>query len=262
MPLKKIKTGTWNVNSIKVRLPRLLDFLRKESPDVLCLQEIKCEEQNFPFLEIKQAGYEALVSGQKTYNGVALLHKNPLALVVKGFDDGDEDTAARFIGGKSEEGVFFYSVYVPNGQEVGSDKYAYKLKWLQRMRAYFKTHHKPTDKITVCGDFNIAPEDRDVYDPIEWRGKILCSDRERKSLREFTEMGFVDTFRLFEPGAGHYTWWDYRQLAFQKNLGLRIDFILASEGLTPACKEVLAHKEERKGEKPSDHIPITALFSI
>lgn len=262
MPSKKLKVGTWNVNSIKVRLPRLLAFLQRESPDILCLQELKCEELAFPFQELAQAGYVAHVFGQKTYNGVAILSKEPLSEMTKGFDDGDEENAARFVGGTTQEGLRVYSAYVPNGQEVGSEKYLYKLKWLRRMKNYLSSRSLSKSPLLVCGDYNIAPEDRDIYDPLAWRGQILCSERERKSLREILDLGFEDLFRLFEKGPGHYTWWDYRQLAFQKNLGLRIDLLLANSACSKICREVVSYRDERKGEKPSDHIPVIASLSL
>lgn len=261
MPPKKLKTGTWNVNSIKVRLPRLIAFLEREKPDVLCLQEIKCEESAFPFEALSEIGYESHVFGQRTYNGVALVSKIPLTLIQKGFQDETDDPAARFIGCRTEDGISIYSAYIPNGQEVGAEKYFYKLKWFQRLATYFGKQHPGKEKILVCGDFNVAPEDRDVYDPLAWRGQILCSERERKSFRDFENSGFEDLFRLKEKGSGFYTWWDYRQLAFQKNLGLRIDFVLASPDLAKLCSDVALFRDERKGEKPSDHIPVIASFN-
>lgn len=262
MPSKKLKAGTWNVNSIKVRLTRLVPFLEREKLDFLCLQELKCEESAFPFDALMEIGYHAAVFGQKTYNGVAILSKKPLTHVQNGFGDGEEDPAARMIGCVNEDGIYFYSAYVPNGQEVGADKYFYKLKWLERFRNYFRTKHTEADKVIVAGDFNVAPEDRDVHDPELWRGKILCSDRERKRLRDFEALGYTDLFRKFEARPGFYTWWDYRNLGFQKNLGLRIDMIYASNTLANHCDRVDLFREERKGEKPSDHIPVVAQFSV
>lgn len=255
-----MKVATWNVNSITSRLDRLLAFLARTSPDILCLQELKCVEELFPTAALEKAGYQAAVFGQKTYNGVAILSKKPLTDVRRSFEDGHPDEAARFVGATIGN-IRVYSVYVPNGQEVGSDKYAYKLEWMKRLRLYLDRVHHKADRVLLCGDFNITPDDRDVYDPGLWRGKILCSGRERKALETVCAWGLSDTLRLQTQEEGFYSWWDYRMQAFPRNHGLRIDLILASTPLLAEVKRTWMDRDERKGEKPSDHVPVIAEFA-
>ena len=258
---KLLKVATWNVNSIKVRLPRLLNFLEREDPDIVCLQELKCVEEQFPFEELKAAGYQAAVYGQKTYNGVALLSKIKPSQVWKGMNDEVDDPAARLIAG-TFDGITVVCVYVPNGQEVGSEKYQYKLKWLARFKSFLKNHFNSKNPFVVCGDFNIAPEDQDVYDPKAWEGKILFSDPEKLALTELMNLGLVDTFRTLFPKQKSYTWWDYRNLSFPKDLGLRIDFILGSEPMIEHLEDSYVDRNERKGVQPSDHAPVISTFQM
>lgn len=254
-----MRVTTWNVNSVKARLERLLSFLNRASPDVVLLQELKVTDENFPFEAVGNLGYTATVFGQKTYNGVAILSKAAASDVVRGF--GDEDPASRFVGA-TIEGVRFYSAYIPNGQAVGSDKYAYKLEWLKRMRKFFDDHHAPKDRIVLGGDFNVAPEDRDCHDPAAWRGQILFSEPEKLGLKQVVDFGFQDTFRKFHAEAGHYSWWDYRMLGFPKNRGMRIDFLFASTPLAEKCTKAFIDRDERKGTLPSDHAPVLAEFEL
>jgi len=256
-----LKVATWNVNSVNSRLERLLQFLKRESPDVLCLQELKCMEEKFPFEPIRAAGYDVAVYGQKTYNGVAILSKQPITQVQKGFGDGVDDPAARFILGYCEK-LWVASAYVPNGQTVGSAAYEYKLKWYARLESLLKSRFTPGDSLLVAGDFNVAPEDRDCHNPTEWEGAVLFSEPEKAALKSLCRFGLVDTFRLHHQDSGLYSWWDYRQLAFPFNKGLRIDFILASSSLASVCNDASIDRDERKGEKPSDHAPCLATFRI
>lgn len=255
-----IKAACWNVNSINVRLERALAFLQRHQPDVLCLQELKCTEDKFPFAAFESAGYHCQVFGQKTYNGVALISSKPLENVRTSFEDGVRDNESRFISGVIK-GVHILCGYIPNGQEVGSEKYFYKLNWLERLRRHLDVAYRATDDIILVGDFNIAPEDRDVHDPAEWRGKILCSVKERELLAKIKDFGLVDCFRQAQPDEVQFTWWDYRNMGFQKNLGLRIDLILASQSMSNRLLKVWVDAEERQGEKPSDHAPVIAEFS-
>ncbi len=253
------KVATWNVNSVKARLERLLNFLERAKPDVVCLQELKCIEEQFPFEPLKAAGYSVAAFGQKSYNGVALLSRHPITDVVRGFGDGDEDVAARFVGG-TIKGIRIFSAYIPNGQAVGSEKYEYKLKWLKRLSQYLATHADKTKPLLLMGDFNVAPEDRDVHDPKAWEGMILFSEPEKAALRKVCEFGLQDTFRRHHPEPGLYSWWDYRMLSFPKNKGLRIDFILATQPAMEVCTAASIDREERKGQTPSDHAPVIAEF--
>lgn len=250
---------TWNVNSIGSRLERLIAFLKRHEPDVLCLQELKCLDEKFPFTEIEATGYHAAVFGQKTYNGVALISKKPAHNVVRSFKDGVDDPQSRMIAG-TFDGVTVMSCYVPNGQEVGADKYFYKLNWLARLRRYLDREQSPNEPLVVCGDYNVAPGDLDVHDPAAWREKILCSTREREALRHVQEFGLTDSFRHLHPTESQFSWWDYRMLGFPKNHGLRIDLILSSEVMTKRLAACYVDRDERKGDKPSDHAPVIADF--
>lgn len=253
-----LKVLTWNVNSIKMREARALKLIETVQPDILCLQELKCVEEAFP-ASLKNISYQAYLLGQKTYNGVAILSKKEAHKVVKKLSNDDQD--ARWIGATFDS-FTVYSAYIPNGQEVGSEKYAYKLNWFEKLLIHLNTHHKPTDSILICGDFNVAPKDLDVYDPVKWKGQILCSDKEREALQKVLDWGFKDCYRELHPSAQEYSWWDYRALAFPLNHGLRIDFILATNPLFKVCQAATMLREERKGEKPSDHIPVYCEFSI
>jgi exodeoxyribonuclease-3 len=257
-----MKIVTWNVNSIRARQERLLSYLQAKSPDVLCLQELKCLEDKFPALELKALGYEAAVFGQKTYNGVAILAKDPITDVVRGIPDDEEDPQSRVIGG-TVRGVRIFSVYAPNGQAVDSPAYQYKLTWYGRLRRYLDAHFKPSDKVVVTGDFNVAPEPIDVHDPVLWEGQTLFSLPERAALTELMGFGLKDLFRQHHPNEEkRFSWWDYRMLGFQKNKGLRIDHVLASAPLAEVCRASDIDREERKGTGASDHAPVWADFDV
>jgi exodeoxyribonuclease-3 len=252
--------ASWNVNSLRARHERVLRWLAQHRPDVVCFQELKLQDPEFPLLEYQSAGYHSLVSGQKTYNGVAILsrheHGEPTDVVV-GLQDDDSDLAARLIAATIPGlGVRVVSAYVPNGQTIDSDKYAYKLRWLHRLRAYLDRRHQPSEPLLLCGDWNVAPDDRDVYDPVGWQDSVICHSDARKGLHQVLDFGLFDTLRQLEPTAPIYTYWDYRMLSFPKNLGLRIDHIFASEPLRQRCVAVRVDRDARKGEKPSDHAPL------
>jgi exodeoxyribonuclease-3 len=254
-----VKLVTWNVNSVRARLERLVARLGLEQPDVVCLQELKVTDADFPFDEVRAAGYEAAVHGQKTYNGVAVLSRTPITEVEAGMGDGVDDPEARLISVRTAE-VRVVSAYVPNGKMVGSDKWAYKLGWLARLRAYLDRTADPAAPLVLCGDFNVAPEDRDVARPDEWRGTVLCHEDARAALGAVVGWGLVDAIRLHHTGEGPYTWWDYRMLGFPKNNGLRIDHILVTRPLAERCREAYVVRDERKGKLPSDHAPVVAVF--
>jgi exodeoxyribonuclease-3 len=250
------KIATWNVNSLKVRLPHVLDWLAAQQPAVLCLQETKLEDKAFPFAEIEAAGYHAVHHGQKTYNGVAILARSAALDVVRNIPDFD-DPQARVIAA-TVDGVRIVCAYIPNGQAVGSDKYEYKLKWLRALNRWLADELARHPRLALLGDYNIAPEDRDVHDPVAWRGQILCSEAERDAFRAMTALGLADAFRLFEQPEKAFSWWDYRMLGFQKNLGLRIDHIMLSPALAADCTACAIDRAPRKLERPSDHAPVFA----
>ncbi|RJX30993.1 MAG: exodeoxyribonuclease III [Oxalobacter sp.] len=253
-----MKIATWNVNSIKVRLPQVLQWLNDNPVDVLCLQETKMTDDKFPVAEIEAAGYQAIFAGQKTYNGVAILSKRPISDVVKG-NPLFEDEQQRIIGA-TVDGVRIICAYVPNGQEVGSDKYAYKLQWLEALKNWIANEEKQHASLALLGDLNIAPEDRDVHDPVAWQGSVLVSEPEREAFRHLQAIGLKDAFRLFEQPDKTYSWWDYRQLGFQKNKGLRIDHILLSDKLAQRCTACTVDRTPRKWQQPSDHAPVVAVL--
>jgi len=255
-----MKVATWNVNSIRMRLDRLVKWLERRSPDVACLQETKVVDEDFPAEPLRALGYSCLVHGQKSYNGVAILSRAPATEVVRCLP-GDEPDAERRILAADIEGVRFVNVYAPNGGEVGSAKYAYKLDWYGRLRGFFDSSMDPGSQVLLCGDFNVAPEDRDVWDPEKWRGQILFSEPEKEALRRVAAWGLIDSLRLHHAEGGLYTWWDYRAGAFHRGWGLRIDHILVSAALARRCVAVEIDREERKGEKPSDHAPVIATFA-
>lgn len=252
--------ASWNVNSLRVRLPHVLDWLASVRPDVLGLQETKMTDEVFPADEIREAGYHPLFSGQKTYNGVALLTRTGAAEVVTGLID-FEDTQRRLIAATVGP-LRVYNVYVPNGQSVGSDKFDYKLQWLAALKRQLVRELKQHEHLVVMGDFNIAPEDRDVHDPVAWEGNVLVSQPERDALKAITDLGLHDTFRLFEQPDATFSWWDYRAAAFRRNRGLRIDLLLASRSLRECCESAGIDKRPRALERPSDHAPITAAFEL
>jgi exodeoxyribonuclease-3 len=255
-----MKIATWNVNSLKVRLPQVLDWLEAEQPDVLCLQETKLTDENFPADDIRSAGYEVVFSGQKTYNGVATISRSAATGVitdVPGLDD-----PQRRILGTTIDGVRVLNLYVVNGQEVGSEKFDHKLHWLSKVTDYIGTQLRDHERFVVLGDFNIAPADEDVHDPEAWHERILCSTPEREALGRMLGLGLQDTFRLFPQEEKSFSWWDYRAAAFRRNMGLRIDLILASRSLADCCTACSIDKAPRRLERPSDHTPVVAEFSL
>ena len=254
-----MKIASWNVNSLKVRLPHLIAWLEEQQPDVLCLQELKLEDHNFPVAEIAAAGYQAAFSGQKTYNGVALLSRHPIEQVCLG-NPHFPDEQKRLIAG-TVNGTRIICAYMPNGQAVGSDKYEYKLRWLDALIAWVGDELSTHDQLALCGDYNIAPDDRDVHDPKSWAGQILCSEPERNAFQRLIGLGMADSFRLFEQAEKTFSWWDYRMLGFQKNKGLRIDHILLSNVLASRCTAAGIDRAPRKLERPSDHAPVWATLA-
>jgi exodeoxyribonuclease-3 len=253
-----MKLATWNVNSLRVRLPHVLDWLAGERPDVLCLQETKLEDAAFPFAELEAAGYQAVHSGQKTYNGVAILARGELSDVARGIP-GFEDAQQRIIAATAN-GVRVVCAYFPNGQSIGSDKYQYKLTWLAALIAWLRAELARYPDLALLGDFNIAPEDCDVYDPVAWKDQVLCSGPERDAWRALLALGMSDAFRLFGQPPNSYSWWDYRMMAYRRNRGLRIDHILLSPGLAGRCRSCSIDGTPRKLERPSDHAPVLATI--
>ncbi|MFZ4534714.1 exodeoxyribonuclease III [Propionivibrio sp.] len=254
-----MKIAAWNVNSLKVRLPQLLEWLAAQQPDVVCLQETKLEDHNFPQHEIEAAGYQVAFSGQKTYNGVALLARDAPTDVVCGnphFPDPQKRLLAATV-----KGIRVVCAYIPNGQAVGSDKYDYKLAWLSALETWISEQLAANPLLALAGDFNIAPDDRDVHNPAAWAGQILCSEPERSAFQRLLALGLKDSFRLFEQPEKSFSWWDYRMLGFQKNQGLRIDHILLSAPLAERCGAAGIDREMRKRERPSDHAPVTATLA-
>ena len=251
-----MKIASWNVNSLKVRLPHLLDWLKRAEPDIVGLQETKCLDDRFPLEQIEAAGYRALVNGQKTYNGVALLSRvrdEPceVLLDLPTFEDHQRRVLAATYGD-----LRVVNLYVPNGSEVGSDKYEYKLNWLAALVGHLRGELARHPRLLVMGDFNIAPEDRDVFDSELWAGGVLASEPERQAFRDLLALGLKDSFRLFEQPEQSFSWWDYRQGAFRRNYGLRIDHILLSEPLARRCRASRIDREPRTWERPSDHAPV------
>jgi exodeoxyribonuclease-3 len=253
-----VKLATWNVNSIRARLDHVLAWIDANEPDVLALQELKTEADRFPWGEVEALGYRCLVEGQKTYNGVALLSRDEGRDVVRGISDYVDDQ--RRVIAATFGDVRVINVYVPNGQSVGSDKYRYKLDWLDALAAHLQRELKSHEQLAIVGDFNIAPEDRDVHDPAAWHEQVLCSTAERAKLKALLDLGLVDAFRLFQQPEKSYSWWDYRELGFRRNRGLRIDLVLVSPALAQRCSGCVIDKAPRKLEKPSDHAPVVALL--
>lgn len=254
-----MKIAAWNVNSVRARLDRLVDWLKSAQPDVVCLQELKCADAEFPMEAVREAGYHAAVHGQKTYNGVAILAKTEPTDVVRGLSDGVDDSHSRLIAA-TVNGVRVLSVYAPNGQEVDSPAYQYKLEWYARLRRYLDARHKPGEPLVLCGDWNVAPEDIDTWDPALWEGQTLFTVRERTALKHLCAFGLTDTFRELHPTEQRFSWWDYRMLAFPKNKGLRIDHIFATAPMAERLVAADVDREARKGKQPSDHAPVWAEF--
>lgn len=253
-----MKVATWNVNSIRARLDRLVAWLDAQQPDVVCLQETKVEDAAFPTQLLRDHGYESAIAGQRTYNGVAILSRTPIEDVSRGLPGADDDTQARFIAGTTA-GLRAVSVYIPNGEAVGTPKFTYKLSWLERLLAFVATV-PPTSATVIGGDYNIAPEDIDCHDPVAWAGSVLCSEPERASFRRFLDAGMIDLVRRLNPTLPAFSWWDYRMLGFPKNKGLRIDHLLVTPALAERAIAAGVDREARKGKQPSDHAPVWAEF--
>ncbi len=254
-----MRVATWNVNSLKVRLPQVLEWLKSRQPDVLCLQETKLEDFKFPVEDFRAAGYAVQFSGQKTYNGVAIISKAPASAVQMGvpdFNDPQKRVLAATI-----EGIRVVCLYVPNGQTVESEKYRYKLDWLGRTRQWLTGELAANERLVVVGDFNVAPDERDVHDPAAWEGQVLVSAPERQAFQDVLAVGLKDSFRLFEQPPQSFTWWDYRMNAFRRKMGLRIDHVLLSGRLAQGCSACTIDLEPRRNERPSDHAPVTAEFA-
>lgn len=248
-----MRLASWNVNSLNVRLPHVLRWLDANPVEVLALQETKLADAKFPVAELRQAGYEAIYTGQPTYNGVAILSRLPMQEVMSDLP-GPADAQRRFIAA-TIAGIRVINLYVPNGQAVGTDKYAYKLAWLEQLHDFLINELERYPHLLMMGDYNIAPEPRDVHDPDAWEGKVLFSEAERAALRRLLALGLQDSLRLITQEAGIYSWWDYRLNAFKRKLGLRIDLILLSRALAASCRNAYVDKEPRAWERPSDHAP-------
>lgn len=255
-----MKIATWNVNSLSVRLPQVLDWLGALQPDLLALQETKLTDDRFPQAELQAAGYVSAFLGQKTYNGVALLSRAPLTEVQRNIPGFDDDQA-RVIAATTEGGVRVVGGYFPNGQAPDSDKFAYKMRWLDALRQWLGDELQRHSRLVLLGDFNIAPEDRDVYDPVLLAGQIHCTPEERRQFQQLLDLGLFDAFRAFDQPEKSWSWWDYRNLAFRRNRGLRIDHILASNAMRPTLQSCSIDKEPRRAERASDHAPVIATFA-
>ena len=254
-----MKIATWNVNSMNVRLPHVLEWLDANRPDVLVLQEIKQLTEAFPVEALQEIGYASVANGQKTYNGVAVISRSPATDPVFEFP-GFEDPQRRVLAA-TIDGVRVVDLYIPNGQEVGSEKDDYKRNWLAALHGFLEAELTRHDKLVVLGDFNIAPADADVHDPEKWGEAILCSPLERKALTALLDLGLTDVFRKFEQAEKSFSWWDYRAAGFRRNAGLRIDLILSTDALTQCCTASYVDKEPRAWERPSDHAPVVAEFN-
>jgi exodeoxyribonuclease-3 len=258
--LKVVRIASWNINSLRKRMDRLVGWLGDFAPDVVCLQETKCTDEQFPAMELRAAGYHAVFHGQKSYNGVAILAQEELREVRIGLCDEVADPQARVIAATTGD-VRVYSIYAPNGQAVGAPAYLYKMDWFERLARCLRENEPALDRLLVGGDFNVAPNDNDVHDPALWRGSIMCSEGERAAFQTLCDAGLSDTLRLVHPEPGLFSWWDYRMLAFPKNRGLRIDAILAGRDLAARVVDSGIDREMRKGKEPSDHAPVWAEFS-
>ena len=253
-----MKVASWNVNSLKVRLEQVLKWAKNNKPDVLAIQETKLTDDNFPVQAIENAGYYVVYSGQPTYNGVAIISSSPAIDVITDIE-GLDDPQRRILTATIDD-VRIINLYVVNGSEPNSEKYAYKMHWLEQVTNFISTQLEEYENVVVLGDFNIAPDDRDVYDPLYWKEKILCTDKERAKLESILDLGFDDSFRLLHDGIGYYSWWDYRMGGFPRNLGLRIDLILTNESMSEMLTSAYIDKEPRSWERPSDHTPVVSEF--
>lgn len=255
-----MKLAAWNINSLKVRLPQLLDFLATRQPDAVCLQETKLTDDTFPVSLLEAAGYHVVFAGQRTYNGVAIVSRSAPTEISAGIP-GFEDQQKRVIAA-TVDGIRLVCVYCPNGQSLVSEKYPYKLAWFDALAAWLKDELARYPRLVVLGDYNVAPEDRDVHDPEAWRGSVLVSEPERERFRKLLALGLKDSFRLFEQPEKSFSWWDYRMMGFRRNHGLRIDHILLSDPLAAACTSSTIDREMRKLERPSDHAPVIAEITV
>lgn len=255
-----MKITTWNVNGLRARLTHVVDFLREHAPDILCLQETKVADDLFPRELLEDEGYEVTWFGQKGYNGVAILSSAAQTDLVRGLPDEPQDAERRVLGA-TINGWRVLDLYVPNGQDVGTDKYAYKLRWFEQLLAMVRSRYRADERLVVVGDFNVALDDRDVHDPAWWHERILCSTPERAAMRKLLATGLCDALRQFDARGGIYTWWHYRAGSAQKDDGLRIDYVLCSASAQALCREVVVHKELRQHKSPSDHVPVTAVFA-
>ena len=253
-----MKIASWNINSLKVRLPQVLDWLKQEQPDVLALQETKMTDDVFPIQAIEDHGYKVAFSGQKTYNGVAVIAKQKPAEMITDIE-GLDDPQRRILAATVDD-IRIVNLYVVNGQAPGTEKFAYKLNWLQHVTNFLNQQLNEYQNVIVLGDFNIAPDDRDVHDPDKWHEKILCTTEERTALNRILDLGFQDSFRLLHDDGGYYSWWDYRMNKFARGMGLRIDLILASDELSETLSAAYIDVQPRKNERPSDHTPVVAEF--
>jgi exodeoxyribonuclease-3 len=256
-----MKLVTWNINSIRARTQRLVGWLDANRPDVVCLQETKVEDAQFPLAAVEALGYRAVTFGQKSYNGVAILSTAELTDVTRGFGDDPSDDEARVIAATTH-GIRVVDVYVPNGQDLTSDRYPYKLAWYGRLREFLARTTSPDRPVVVCGDMNVTADDQDVWSPDAWRGQIHCSSPEREALANMRAWGLDDVFRVLRPEGGVWSWWDYRGVSFFKDQGLRIDHILTTKVLTAACSSCVIDRNARKGQDASDHAPVTATFGL
>ncbi len=256
-----MKIATWNVNSINVRMPHLLDWVQRAEPDVICLQETKCVDENFPFQPIHDAGFETAFFGQKSYNGVAILSKFPIEDVQKGFSDDDDESPKRLIAA-TIRGLRIVNTYIPNGTELGTDKFTFKLDWLMRLRRFFDDTCKTNDHVLLCGDFNVAMDEIDVWSVPHWEGKLHFTKTERAAMYHVKQWGFEDLFRKLHPDTQEFSWWNYREGAWQRNRGLRIDYVWTSTTLAEKCIDCVIDRSTRDLEKPSDHAPVVAQFIL
>jgi len=257
-----MKVVTWNVNSIRVRLRRVIAWLSEHQPDVLCMQETKVDDETFPLQDFEAIGYHVAFHGQRAYNGVAIASKLPLEAVARGFTGESDDAQRRLLSARIGD-LRLINLYVPNGSPLGSEKFSYKLEWLVRLRQLLDEEYRPSEDVLLCGDFNVAPDDRDVYDPDGWRGHVLFHPDEHRALARLMDWGLVDAFRIHHEEGGVYSWWDYRAGNFRFNKGLRIDHVLVTVPLADRCGSVEVDRQARKvweGEKPSDHAPVIATF--
>jgi exodeoxyribonuclease-3 len=259
-----VKLATWNINSLKVRLPQVLDWLAQNPVDALCLQELKLADEHFPLEAFAEQGYQAHWAGQKTYNGVAIISRNGGSDPQRNIPDFD-DHQQRIIATTFDSpigDIRVISAYCPNGQSVGSDKYEYKLRWFEALRAWLALELERYPRLAILGDYNVAPSDEDVHDPMKWIGDVLVSEPERAAFKSLLDLGLTDAFREFPQPEKTFTWWDYRRFAFRRNAGLRIDHVLLSEALRPYCIACTVDKAPRANEQPSDHAPVVATLDL